>query len=65
MFIGNELRLYTFEALFFCVLDSTLKNVTLTAFITYVLWIVVKWIRQRMGENNLSRKTLVDQHFLM
>lgn len=65
MFIGNELRLFTFEALFFCVIDSTLQNVTLTAFITYILWLFVKWIRERMGENNLSRKTLVDQHFLI
>ena len=28
MFIGNELRLFAFEALFFCTIDMSLQNVS-------------------------------------
>ena len=28
MFIGNELRLFSYEALFFCVIDMSLQNVS-------------------------------------
>ncbi len=28
-FIGNELRLFAFEALFFCAVDSSLNNVSM------------------------------------
>ena len=28
MFIGNELRLFAYEALFFCVIDMQLQNVS-------------------------------------
>jgi hypothetical protein len=65
MFIGNELRLYAFEALLFCAVDMSLQNVTDSALITFVVSTFLYWIRKRLGENNLAQKTLIDQHFFV
>ncbi|PNW74089.1 hypothetical protein CHLRE_13g584901v5 [Chlamydomonas reinhardtii] len=65
MFIGCEVRLFVFEALFFCAIDMSIKSVAISALITYVMWRAVKWFRDSWGEDNISSKTLVDRHFLI
>lgn len=65
LFYGNESRLYIYEALFFCAVDMTLRNVPISAFITYLMVKVVALVRVHFGENNLSSKTLVDRRFLI
>lgn len=65
IFIGQELRLFVFEALLFSSLYMTLANAAQAGFITFIVWRIVVLIRQHWGENNLSRKTLVDKHFLI
>ena len=64
--IGNDLRMYTYEALFFCTVDClAINNVATTAFITFIVSRFLTWLRKRMGANNLASKTLVDPHFLI
>lgn len=38
MFIGNELRLFAFEALFFCVIDTSLQNVSDKIGLIFLVW---------------------------
>lgn len=65
LFYGQELRLFTFEMLLFCVLDTRLGSPGLAAGVAYALVILIRFIRARWGEVNLAAKTLVDQHFLV
>ncbi|KAG2452271.1 hypothetical protein HYH02_003295 [Chlamydomonas schloesseri] len=65
MFLGCEVRLYVYEALFFCAIDMNIQSVAISALVTYVMWRAVKWFRDSWGEDNLSQKTLVDRHFLI
>lgn len=65
MFLGCEVRLYVFEAVFFCAVDMSLGNVAVTALLTFLVNRALTWFRAAWGEDNLSRKTLVDRHFLI
>ncbi|GIL75629.1 hypothetical protein Vretimale_15152 [Volvox reticuliferus] len=65
IFIGNEVRLYVYEALFFCAIDMSLQNVALSALLTFLMIRVVSYVRAMFGEDNISQKTLVDRHFLI
>ncbi|GLC73394.1 hypothetical protein PLESTF_001370600 [Pleodorina starrii] len=64
-FIGNEVRLYVYEALFFCAIDMGLRNVAVSALLTFLMIRAVAYVRAMFGEDNLARKTLVDRHFLI
>eukprot|EP00798_Chlamydomonas_sp_ICE-L_P007190 gene7190-298_t len=65
MFFGIELRLFIFEALFFCTVDMELRNIPVTAIITYVVIQFLRIVRIRLGEDNIAKKTLVSPHFLV
>ncbi len=65
IFYGREGRLYVFTALMFCGIYMTVANAAVTAFIVYVVMAVVSGARNHFGEANISRKTLVDSHFLI
>lgn len=54
-----------FSALLFTTLDMALKSAATAAFVTYLVMGAVGIIRAHWGETNISRKTLVDQHFLI
>jgi len=64
IFDGQELRLYVFEGMLFSSLHMTLGNAACAGFITFIVEQLVRLIRHHCGESNLSRKTLVDRHFL-
>ncbi len=40
-------------------------QVTVSGLITYVVSFCLWWVHVRLGELNLSHKTLIDQHFLV
>ncbi len=42
-----------------------LRNVPLTALLTLLVVIAVKWVRRRLGESNISHKTLISKHWLL
>jgi meckelin len=65
LFYGQELRLFVYEALLFCSLHMTVGNAAVAGFVTLLVQRLVAVVRRHWGENNLSRKTLVDRHFLI
>lgn len=65
LFYGAELRLFAYEALLFSSLHMALGNAAVCGFITLLVVQLLGWVRQHWGANNLARKTLVDQHFLI
>jgi len=65
LFFGREMRLFVFEALLFCAVDSAVRNGAVTAFVVLMCWLVLRAVRLHFGQNNLSNKTLVDRHFLI
>ena len=65
VFWGNELRLCVFEALLCCAVDMALRNIVLAAFVAFAVMRALAALRHWLGEQNLSRKTLVDRHFLI
>uniref|UniRef100_A0A383WB01 Meckelin n=1 Tax=Tetradesmus obliquus TaxID=3088 RepID=A0A383WB01_TETOB len=65
LFYGQELRMFVFEALLFCSLHMTLGNAAVAGFVTLLVQRLLAVVRRHWGENNLSRKTLVDRHFLI
>jgi meckelin len=65
IFWGNELRLCVFEALLCCAVDMSQRNIVVAAFVAFVVMRALAWLRACLGERNLSRKTLVDRHFLI
>lgn len=60
----SQVRLYVFEAIVLLAIDVSLKNITVSALLTYLIIRVVAWVRAQAGESNISGKTLVDRHFL-
>ncbi|KAI8463954.1 MAG: Meckelin [Monoraphidium minutum] len=62
---GAEARLYTFEAILFCAVDSAARNAAVTGLVVLVAWLGLRAVRLHFGETNLSRKTLVDRRFLI
>ncbi|GBF95222.1 meckelin [Raphidocelis subcapitata] len=65
LFLGRELRLFVFEALLFCAIDSALRRAVVSALAVLGVWLVLRAARLHFGQSNLSRKTLVDKHFLI
>lgn len=65
LFFGREARLFVYEALLFCAVDSAVQSAATTGFIVLVCWLALRAVRLHFGETNLSKKTLVDRHFLI
>ncbi|KAM6910050.1 meckelin [Xenentodon cancila] len=65
LFYGNEATLLVFDTLFFCVVDLGSQSFVLAAVLTYVQQVIFRFIRNALGRQNLARKTLVDQRFLI
>lgn len=65
LFYGNELRLFTYETVFFCTVDLSLQNPTLTALLTFIMVYGIEWIMSGWKKRNISTKTMVDDRFLI
>jgi meckelin len=65
LLFGREARLYAFEALLFCAVDSSARSAAVSGLAVLVVWLALRAVRLHFGETNLSRKTLVDRHFLI
>lgn len=64
-FMGKEFTILLMDVLVFNLLDFKYNNLFLAAFITYLFSKIISYLRQFLGEWNLSRKTLVDKRFLL
>eukprot|EP00899_Mesostigma_viride_P010701 jgi/Mesvir1/19632/Mv09918-RA.1 len=65
LFYGKEVQLLLFNIIIFGIVDCFLKNTGAAVLITYVVEEVIKYLRHQMGENNISKKSLVDGKFLI
>ena len=63
--MGREFSVLLMDLLVFALFDLTTENTLLAAFLTYIFSKLVTYARQKLGERNLSRKTLVDKRFLL
>ncbi|XP_040265597.1 meckelin-like [Bufo bufo] len=65
LFYGNELVLLLFDTLLFCVIDLGTQNFVLATIITFVVQMLVKFLRSEIGKKNLSMQTMVEENFLI
>ena len=63
--MGHEFTLLLMDLLVFAAMDLVWNQHLLSAFITYLWDKLMIYIRDWLGAKNLSRKTLVDQRFLI
>lgn len=65
LFFGQELRLFVYEALLFSALFMQTGSAAAAGLVTFLVQRALAAARQHWGTHNLSRKTLVDRHFLI
>ncbi|XP_053401621.1 meckelin-like isoform X2 [Mercenaria mercenaria] len=65
LFYGHEMTLLLFDVLTFCISDLIFTNYVIAGVITYLLSEMMCIGRDGGGRKNLSKKTLVDERFLI
>ncbi|RXM31158.1 Meckelin [Acipenser ruthenus] len=65
LYYGNELVLLLFDTLLFCIIDLGTQNIVLATILTYLVQQLLEMLRYYIARNNLTKKTLVDQCFLI
>jgi hypothetical protein len=65
LLLGSEGRLFAFEALLFCAVDSAVRCGAASALVVLACSLALRAARRHWGRMNLSKKTLVDGHFLI
>jgi len=65
LFYGNEWTLMLFDLLTFAAMDLIYPDYVLAGIMSYVLSKIVMLLRNKLGRSNLTRKTLVDERFLI
>uniref|UniRef100_A0A8B9DI03 Transmembrane protein 67 n=2 Tax=Anser cygnoides TaxID=8845 RepID=A0A8B9DI03_ANSCY len=65
LYYGNETTLLIFDILFFSIVDLASQSFVLAAILTYLQQEIFRFIRNTVGQKNLTSKTLVDERFLI
>jgi meckelin len=65
LWYGAETQLFIFDVLVFCAVDKALDSFALAAFITWIVGACVDRARAAFGSANISRKSLIDERFLI
>ena len=65
LFYGNEWTLMFFDLLTFAAMDLIYPDYVLAGIMSYILSKIVLLLRNKLGRSNLTRKTLVDERFLI
>jgi len=65
MFLGREYPLLLLNILCYSLVDLWFNSVAISILITYLLEMVLCYVRQAWGQTTLSRKTLIDERFLI
>jgi meckelin len=63
--IGLDMRLLVGNALFFYLMHIIFNNVEIALFFTFLFEGFLRWIRNTYGEDNISKKTMIDERFLI
>ncbi|THD26645.1 Meckelin [Fasciola hepatica] len=65
LYYGNEILLFVFDALLFCLVDLLGNNLILDALIALLVSTIICQLRSDLGRRNLARKTMIDERFLI
>ena len=65
LWYGAETQLFIFDVLVFCAVDKALDSFALAAFITWIVGAAIDRARAAFGSANISRKSLIDERFLI
>lgn len=65
MFFGIEKDLFILDLLVFLLVDHLAKNFILAASVLYIIDKILSVIRSDLGKRNLTKKTSIDQRFLL
>ena len=65
LFHGMELKLIIWNVMVFGAVDAVAKNSALAIAVTWCLDLFARLVREKVGQENLSKKALVDSHFLI
>lgn len=65
VFYGQEYTLLLFNILLYAIVDYGADNSVVAAFVTFAVQWLLDIARDYFGQKNLSRKTLVDERFLI
>ena len=65
LFLGRETDLLLFNILTYSVVDLWFNSTAASILITYLLNLAITWFRQALGQANITKKTLIDERFLL
>ena len=65
LFHGMELKLIIWNVMVFGAVDAVAKNSALAIAVTWCLDLFARQVREKVGQENLGKKALVDSHFLI
>lgn len=65
LFLGREYQLLLLNILAYSLFDLWFNDVAISLLLTYLLEFVICSVRQAWGQRTLSRKTLIDERFLI
>jgi meckelin len=63
--LGNEAKLLLFDLLVYTIFDQTIKDTLWSILLTYVVDKVLLGLRRKWSSENIAKKTLVDDRFLL
>jgi len=64
-FMGQDYELFLWNVTIFGLFQLVTGRMMVAIFLTYICDRIARWLRGWMGENNLSKKTLIDDKFLI
>jgi len=65
VFLGIETDLWIHNVLTFNIFDLTVGNTSVSILMTYLMHLLLVWLRGAFGQANVANKTLVDDRFLI
>lgn len=63
--VGMDMRLLIGNALFFYLMHIIFLNVEISLFFTFLWDGFLRYLRNSFGEDNISKKTMIDERFLI
>lgn len=63
--VGLDIRLLVGNCLFFFLMDVIFRNTAISLFFTFIFEGFMRYVRNNYGEDNISKKTMIDERFLI
>ncbi|KAF8561258.1 hypothetical protein P879_07815 [Paragonimus westermani] len=65
LFYGNEIQLFIFDALLFCLVDLLSQNLILDLIVTLIVGKLICILRGDLGRRNVVKKAVIHERFLL